>query len=297
MELSICIPVYNQDVTSLVHDLHRQALGISCDFEILLMEDGSTSFLEENSSLATLDRVRYVRLPQNVGRAAVRNKLADEAQYEYLLFMDCDVSPFDDSFLERYVRMEGSEVVMGGCRYGDAPLSDKHILRWRYGKEREEKSAEVRNQHPYDSFSVFNFMIRKSVFMRIRFDESLPGYGHEDTMFGLYLKRKGIHITHIDNELLHLDSTSSDVFLRKSRNAVANLYLICQREGFAEDLAGGIRILRCFRWIVRFRLSSLFAKTYPLVCSWCEKNLLGKHPNLLIFDLYRLFFLCVCSKK
>ena len=101
MELSICIPVYNQDVTSLVHELHRQASRSSCAFEILLMEDGSTSFLEENSTLGSLESVRYVRLPQNVGRSAIRNRLADEARYEYLIFMDCDVFPQDDSFLER----------------------------------------------------------------------------------------------------------------------------------------------------------------------------------------------------
>ena len=297
MELSICIPVYNQDVTSLVYELHCQVLHTSCAFEILLMDDCSTSFYEKNSMLNALEGVRYVRLSQNVGRAAIRNKLADEAQYKYLLFMDCDVLPLDDSFLDRYIRMKRYNVVMGGYRYGEQPTSDKHILRWKYGKEREERSAEERSVRPNDSFSTFNFMIRKSLFGQIRFDESLKGYGHEDTLFGLSLKRMGISVSHIDNALLHLNYDTSDVFLQKSLNAVANLWLICQREGYAEDLAESIRILRCFRWIDRFGLSTLFAKIYPLVRPSCEKNLLGKHPSLFIFDLYRLIYLCVCSKK
>lgn len=297
MELSICIPVYNQDVTSFVHELHRQALRSSCAFEILLMDDCSTSFLEENSALGSLEGVRYVRLPQNVGRSAIRNRLADEARYEYLIFMDCDVFPQDDSFLERYIRMEGHDVVMGGYHYGEQPTSDKHILRWKYGKEREERSAAERSVRPNDSFSTFNFMIRKALFERVRFDESLKGYGHEDTLFGLSLKREGISVTHIDNALSHINYDTSDVFLQKSLNAVANLWLICQKRGYAEDLAESIRILRCFKRIDRFGLSSLFAKTYPIVRSSCEKKLLGKHPSLFIFDLYRLIYLCVCSKK
>ena len=297
MELSICIPVYNQDVTSLVYELHCQVLHTFCAFEILLMDDCSTSFYEKNSMLNALEGVRYVRLSQNVGRAAIRNKLADEAQYKYLLFMDCDVLPLDDSFLDRYIRMKRYNVVMGGYRYGEQPTSDKHILRWKYGKKREERSAEERSVRPNDSFSTFNFMIRKSLFGQIRFDESLKGYGHEDTLFGLSLKRMGISVSHIDNALLHLNYDTSDVFLQKSLNAVANLWLICQREGYAEDLAESIRILRCFRWIDRFGLSTLFAKIYPLVRPSCEKNLLGKHPSLFIFDLYRLIYLCVCSKK
>ena len=297
MELSICIPVYNQDVTSLVYELHCQVLHTFCAFEILLMDDCSTSFYEKNSMLNALEGVRYVRLSQNVGRAAIRNKLADEAQYKYLLFMDCDVLPLDDSFLDRYIRMKRHNVVMGGYRYGEQPTSDKHILRWKYGKKREERSAEERSVRPNDSFSTFNFMIRKSLFGQIRFDESLKGYGHEDTLFGLSLKRMGISVSHIDNALLHLNYDTSDVFLQKSLNAVANLWLICQREGYAEDLAESIRILRCFRWIDRFGLSTLFAKIYPLVRPSCEKNLLGKHPSLFIFDLYRLIYLCVCSKK
>ena len=297
MELSICIPVYNQDVTSLVHELHRQASRSSCAFEILLMEDGSTSFLEENSTLGSLESVRYVRLQQNVGRSAIRNRLADEARYEYLIFMDCDVFPQDDSFLERYIRMEGHDVVMGGYRYGEQPTSDKHILRWKYGKEREERSAAERSVRPNDSFSTFNFMIKKALLERLRFDESLKGYGHEDTLFGLSLKREEISVTHIDNALSHLNYDTSDVFLQKSLNAVANLWLICQRRGYAEDLAESIRILRCFRRIDRFGLPTLFAKIYPLVRSSCEKKLLGKHPSLFIFDLYRLIYLCVCSKN
>ncbi|MEZ5000391.1 MAG: hypothetical protein R2744_00740 [Bacteroidales bacterium] len=37
----------------------------------------------------------------------------------------------------------------------------------------EQKSARYRNKHPYSSFSGFNFLIEKSVFLKLRFNEDL----------------------------------------------------------------------------------------------------------------------------
>lgn len=91
MELSICIPIYNQNVTPLVNELRAQALRADCQFEILLMDDASTRYKEANSRLCELEGVRFIGLEKNVGRSVIRNKLADEAFYDYLLFMDCDV--------------------------------------------------------------------------------------------------------------------------------------------------------------------------------------------------------------
>ena len=46
--LSILIPTYNQDITKLATELHRQAMEQHVDFEVIVMEDGSSMFVEEN---------------------------------------------------------------------------------------------------------------------------------------------------------------------------------------------------------------------------------------------------------
>lgn len=297
MELSICIPIYNQNVTSLVNELRRQALRSSCVYEILLMDDGSSLYREENRVLGDLENVRYIGLEHNVGRSAIRNKLADEAQYGYLLFMDCDVYPGDADFLERYIAMEGSDVVVGGYHYGSSPISDKHILRWKYGREREERSAEVRNLRPNDSFSTFNFMIRKSLFGKVRFDEALKGYGHEDTLFGLELGECGVRVKHIDNPLTHLGYDPSELFLGKSRNSVHNLWIIYRKLDDVSSFVASVKLLRCFTKLDKVGLSGIIAILSPLFFVLAEKNLLGRHPSLLMFDIYKLFVLCVCSRE
>ena len=86
--LSILIPTYNYDVTRLVTELHRQALNTYVDFEILVMEDGSTQFLEENKAISNLQFCHYTALSHNIGRSAIRNRLADEARYGHLLFIE-----------------------------------------------------------------------------------------------------------------------------------------------------------------------------------------------------------------
>ncbi len=297
MELSICIPIYNQNVTSLVGELRRQAVGSPCVYEILLMDDGSSLYLEENRSLGDWEGVRYIRLEENVGRSAIRNRLADEALYEYLVFMDCDVYPENPDFLSRYIAKEGCDVVVGGYHYGASPISDKHILRWKYGKEREERSAEVRSLRPNDSFSTFNFMVRKSVFGQVRFDESLKGYGHEDTLFGLELSRAGVRVEHIDNPLTHLCYDASDVFLEKSRNSVRNLWTIYRKLGDAAPFVASVKLLRCFTKLDKLGVSCVIALFSPIFRFMVEKNLLSRHPSLLMFDIYKLCVLCVCSRE
>ena len=53
--LSILIPTYNQDITSLVTELQHQVSEQFVDFEIIVMEDGSTLFVEENSIVNGLE--------------------------------------------------------------------------------------------------------------------------------------------------------------------------------------------------------------------------------------------------
>ena len=75
------------------------------------------------------------------------------------------------------------------------------LLRWKYGRKKEQKKASDRNKHPYSRFSTFNVIIDKSIFSKFRFYEELKQYGHEDTLFSYQLKKAGIAIYHIDNGL------------------------------------------------------------------------------------------------
>lgn len=100
--LSVLIPIYNYDCRRLINSLSAQAENLDVEYEILAFDDGSSLFLEENREVKNLPHVVYRELGKNIGRSAIRNLLADEARYPYLVFMDCDMQVVSDSYLKNY---------------------------------------------------------------------------------------------------------------------------------------------------------------------------------------------------
>ncbi len=298
--LSICIGIYNWNVTRLVAELHRQACSLSVNFEILLIDDGSKLFGTENVSLANLSHVRYIENKVNTGRSAIRNQLAYEAKFPYLLFMDCDTAVICPNFLKSYVeRFSPEEVISGGYAYPDEKPDVPFRLRWYYGKRVEEVSAATKNLNPYFSFSTFNFLIPKAIFDHLTFDESLIGYGHEDTLFGWQLKKMGIRIRHIDNSLLHEVRVETKVYLKQTEQAIDNLLKILQRIEEKEEWIEQISLLRFMRKVERCFLLC-FLKIGFLVCKPLIIRLLNSSsPSIKLFNFYKAGYLAtyMCQKR
>jgi hypothetical protein len=61
------------------------------------------------------------------------------------------------------------------------------------------------------------------VFNAVQFNESIPNLRHEDTLFSYDLGRAKISVIHINNPVYHLGLESSEVFLKKSEEAVVGL--------------------------------------------------------------------------
>ncbi len=112
--LSILIPVYNYNITLLVSQLQKQAIETFADFEIIVMEDGSDTFLEENKEIEKFENCKYEVLEKNIGRSAIRNRLAEKAKYDHLLFLDCDAEIYTPHFIEKYEYFCNEECVVIG---------------------------------------------------------------------------------------------------------------------------------------------------------------------------------------
>ena len=89
-ELSILIPTYNDVCMPLATSLQRQAETLGTNYEIIVADDGSTDqdTILQNRSINSLPHCRYVERKENVGRAAIRNFLANEASHPFLVFID-----------------------------------------------------------------------------------------------------------------------------------------------------------------------------------------------------------------
>ena len=123
-ELSILIPIYNSDCTSQVAALSRQAEAIEgLKYEIIVADDGSDRmddgrWMMDDGQLSAFPHVRFIRREQNVGRAAIRNFLCNEAQYAWLLFMDGDMAIPSDDFVRRWLDADVEQVGYGGYIIG-----------------------------------------------------------------------------------------------------------------------------------------------------------------------------------
>ncbi len=291
--LSILIPTYNYNVLPMAEQLHRQADSLGIVYEIIVFDDASADVTaqNENQKINSLLYCRYEVLPKNIGRSAIRNLLSKTAKFDWLLFLDADTMPATDCLIKNYLPYlnEQEKVIYGGIRYQeDKPKADK-LLRWEYGNEREALSAEERNKNPYLSLLTLNFAIKKSVFDKVKFNETIPNLRHEDTLFSYNLKQQEILIEHIDNNVYHLGLDTSILFIQKSKEAVVGLKYLLDNQLLGRDY---LRISAMYYKLKRWRLNRVAAYLYKASKNTLKRNFTSTHPSMFLFDLYRLCYLC-----
>lgn len=292
--LSICIPTYNQNVEKLVADLSRQCGESAINFEILVLEDGSAKeFVDENNTIESIKGVKHIVNEQNRGRSVTRNSLADMAQYEKLIFIDCDSAIPDNNFIKRYLDNYAIDVVCGGTTYNEIQYSPEISLRYTFGIKVEKSSAEKRSKAPYSAFTTNNMMVSRKIFEKIRFCELLKKYGHEDSLFGFNLQLNDITIKHIDNPVIHTGIESNKIFLEKTKNGIENLLAIRNIEGISPDFFNHIRLCRHYNKMKRMHLLWTIRLAYRMFGKGLERHLLtARHPKLMFFNLYKIGYLC-----
>ncbi len=293
--LSILIPVYNYNTKKLVNDLYAQAILLKYPFEIILLNNHSDqAYSYELEKLQKKDLIIVIHSEQLLNRSIARNTLALKAKGKFLLFIDCDASLVKPDFIKTYIENASSSLVLcGGTAYHLIPEKNSNrYLRWYYGIHREMRPAEIRNKNAWSGFSAFNFFISADIFKSILFNEKISHYGHEDTLFGFELKNRNILIKHIDNTLIHDGIEESSVFLKKTKVSLVTLKEICDYYCNDPLFIKDIRIMLSYKKLQKYGLNSIFSLLYKHFNTLMEKNLLSQKPSLILFDLYKLSYLC-----
>ena len=288
--LSICIPIYNFNVSELVEELNSQANKLNIPYEIILIDDCSKkNYQKTNSTLNKINSVKYIQLKQNIGRSKIRNLFLNYVLHDNLLFLDCDLQIISKNFIKNYVDEinNGRKVICGGINYDKKKPQRNKLLRWNFGIKRECISANKRKENPYSSFMTANFVVDKSIFKQIKFNEELANYGHEDTLFGYELKQNKIKILHIENPINHQLTDVNKEFLYKTKQGIKNLVFIKKRiNNLAFD--NDIRILKFYnkinKSVFKLPLNILLNLIYPIVYF----ILLKFGRSLFLFDIYKI---------
>lgn len=289
--LSVLVPIFNWNVLDLVTEVDRQLSKAEINYEIICLEDGSApEFISNNQKIQRLSEVIYHISVQNKGRIQSRKFLSSQARFEWLLFLDADTEIRSTDFIRNYLTAAScdAEAIFGGFAYDEKPPSTEFILRWKYGRAKEQVRANIRNANPYKIVISANYLIRKRIFDDIYGKIIYEGYGY-DNFFGALLKRNKIKVLHIDNEVYHLGIEESKLYLRKKEQAAEALVKLNEDGDIPQH---DNDLLRLYANLKKFKLAIPLAHAFSGVKGKILQDLLGKNPSISLLQFYRIGYMC-----
>lgn len=294
--LSILIPTYNYNVYSLVTELKSQADALGIAYEILVQDDASTFFLQENTEINLLQHCSYTLNHENLGRGNNINLLNNRAKFDYVLIMEADAFPEKKDYLQHLIASINPEtqVLFGGVTYpNEKPEKDK-LLRWKYGNERESIPLSERLKNPYHFVFTWNLLLKKELLSNYHFPYNVKDYGYEDVVFIKQLKENNIPVQHIENRLVHFNTETSLTFIEKTEKAITTLHqLILDKKLELNDT----KIGTAFNIITFLQLDIVTRMLFKKLSKQMIANLSSSHPSLIVLDLYKLGYFCLLNQK
>lgn len=303
MKVSILIPVYNWDLSSLLERILKEidAFALTQSVEVIVMDDssrdaglvaGNAAFIARNSR----PYLRYRVLERNAGRSAIRNMLAAESAGDFLLFLDCDVLPDRPDFVRTYLshaEQDRADVVCGGISYRTRVLAGCEFDYHAYlGNKKEVKGASERNMAPWRHVLTSNIMVRKSVFQATPFDERFTGYGYEDIEWGVRLAER-FKILHLDNTASHLGLVTKERAYEKMRSSVPNYLLLrtlCPQAFNASAISRLVHLFQCGD-------SRLLRTLDNVLRRWFLSNRVGNRLAFILFQFNFAVLLALALKE
>ena len=143
------------------------------DFEIIIIDDGSSDNSEEIIKKIKDGRIHYHKLPENVGAGAARNIGVMKAAGDFITFLDSDDYYYDNTVLEKIDEASKKSDVISFRKYcvekNDKRKSDVSLIKG--------DTYEWLMQHPLHYIGKPPYAIRKELFIEAgKFDES-PRWG------------------------------------------------------------------------------------------------------------------------
>ena len=131
-------------------------------------------------------------------------------------------------------------------------------------------------------------MCKRNVLIDVLSSINTISYGN-DYVFGSLIKKMGIYINHIDNPVLIDNIDENQIFIKKTHNALDNLISSYNKKIIKKH---SISILKAYIILDSLLMKNIFVKITDLFKNLLNRNLHCKDPNLFLFDLYRLNYLC-----
>ncbi|MEM0502911.1 MAG: glycosyltransferase family A protein [Thermoplasmata archaeon] len=165
---SIIIPTYNR--AHLIKENIQSVLNqIFTDYEIIVIDDGSTDNTADVIQSFSSDKIRYFKIP-NSERGYARNYGAEKSDAEWLIFFDSDDYMYSHYLKDAYkIICENQNIEIFHTEF-DFKINSRKILH-------RTNTKKIIFGNP---FSCNNIVVRKSLFEKFKFIEDRTIAGLED---------------------------------------------------------------------------------------------------------------------
>ena len=134
-----------------------------------------------------------------------------------------------------------------------------------------------------------NTVIKKTSFDKVKFDSHLTKYGHDDTQLSYQLSQFNLKLKHIDNPVEHGDIDSNKEYISKSKSSLENLVVLYDDGKINTDFS---RLISLLLLLNKLKLTYLISVFFRISEGFLYKNLEGNNPNLLVYNFFRIGYLC-----
>ncbi|HET8828645.1 MAG TPA: hypothetical protein VFM79_04855, partial [Pelobium sp.] len=171
----------------------------------------------------------------------------------------------------------------GGRIYPSEQPDSTYFLHYKYGSQVE--------QYAKSQFQSNNFIVPKSVFSFLTFDEDIKGYGFEDVLFGLDAKHFGLKLNTINNPIKHIKLKTNDEFLNDMEQALQNLQKLITRKRNSL-LEEKVAVSAFYQKLEKYNLTFLLSTGQKTILKKTRKLLLLNIPLgvTLLITIYKLYY-------
>ncbi len=112
-QISVVMPVYNTNPDYLKEAIDSILHQTESDFELIIVDDASTTDIQSVIDTYSDNRIVFYRLPQNGGAPVARNFAISKARGEFLAFLDSDDIAMPDRFEKQLAFLKANPDI--GC--------------------------------------------------------------------------------------------------------------------------------------------------------------------------------------